>query len=253
MRSTIDVFSDNQSSHIQLIGDCTSWMKTLPAESIDVVFADPPYLLRNKRQRMRGGKLVTDPGMSWDRIDHWQWIQQVARLLRPGGTFFCCCSYHSLFEIGLTAGEHGLRVLNHITLEKHPSPPCVTGRMARQNTENLLWFAKGSNWTYNKQVLRDAGLQSVWPYPVAEVRGLPHETPKPLSIVSLALRMATSPGDRVLDPFSGINTVAIAGWDLGLEIISIELHARYARHGAIRMRCAGLPVGSRIVQRVKHG
>lgn len=247
------IAGDDNTSHLQLIGRCEDWMKAIPSDSIDVVFADPPYVLRNGRQRLRSGKLVHERGMSWDRIDHAMWIAQVARVLRHGGTAFICCTYHSLFKIGTLADANGLRVLNQFTMEKQPAPPCLTARMARQDTENLLWFAKGTNWTFNKEVLREENLKSVWPYPVAEVRGLSHETPKPLSVVKRALRMSTLPGFRVLDPFSGINTVAIAGWDLKLHLTSIELYARYARIGAARMRQYGIPVGSRIVRKVMNG
>lgn len=247
------IAGDHNTSHLQLIGDCVSWMRALPEASVDVVFADPPYLLKNARQRLHGGKLVRDEGMSWDKIDHATWIPEVVRVLRPGGTFFCCCTYHSLFKIGGLAEAGGLRVLNQFTLEKQPAPPCLTARMARQDTENLLWFAKGRNWTFNKEVLREENLKSVWPYPVAEVRGLPHETPKPLSTIRRALRISTQPGYRVLDPFSGINTVAIAGWAQHLHVMSIELHARYARLGAIRMRRYGIPVGGRVVRKVMNG
>lgn len=253
VRRRIEATPGERTSHLQLIGDCVSWMQALPDESIDVVFADPPYVLNNARQRLHSGKLVRDDGMSWDEIDHEGWITEVSRVLRPGGTFFCCCTYHSLFTIGVIADAAGLRVLNQFTLEKQPAPPCVTARMARQDTENLLWFAKGRNWIYNKEVLRAEDLKSVWPYPVQEVRGLPHETPKPLSVVKRALRISTRRGFRVLDPFSGINTVAIAGWKLGLHTISIELHDRYARLGAIRMRRYGIPVGKRIIRKVRNG
>lgn len=228
-------------------------MQSLPDESVDLVFADPPYVLNNARQRLRSGELITDAEMSWDEIDHAAWITEAARVLRPGGTMYICCTYHSLFEIGWCATDLcGLRVLNHFTLEKQPAPPCVTARMARQDTENLLWFSKGPRWTYNKEVLREENLKSVWPYPVAEVRGLPHATPKPLSVVKRAIRVASNEGDRVLDPFSGINTVAVAGWQLNRNVISIELDPTYARLGSLRLREIGAPVGGRIVRRTQR-
>jgi DNA modification methylase len=83
------VTSDHDTSHLQLIGKCEEWMKALPSESVDVCFADPPYLLNNARQRLHSGKLIRDDGMAWDKIDHALWIEQVARVLRTGVTFFC--------------------------------------------------------------------------------------------------------------------------------------------------------------------
>ena len=224
-------------------------MRALPEESIDVCFADPPYVLNNNKQRLRSGRLVIEEEMSWDRIDHEKWIPEVVRVLKPGGTFFICCTYHSLFEIGTICKGQGLRVLNQFTLEKHPAPPCVTARMARQDTENLLWFSKGRGWVYNKEILRREDLKSVWPYPVAEVRGLPHPTPKPLSVVKRAIKLSSHKEQRILDPFSGINTVALAGWQLQRDVVSVELNAAYARLGLLRLRDIGAPVGSRIVRK----
>lgn len=253
VRSRIEAATDDLGHrHIQMIGDCVSWMRAIPDDTADIVFADPPYVLNNASTRLHSGKLVVDDQMSWDVIDHLPWLSEVARILRPGGTVFVCCTYHSLFEIGAICTDGlGLKVLNHFTLEKDPAPPCVTARMARQDTENLLWFSKGPGWTFNKTVLRDEGLKSVWPYPVREVRGLPHPTPKPISIVRRALLMASNPGDLVVDPFSGINTVGVVGWQLKRNVVSIERDASYARIGSLRLRDHGVPVGSRIVRRTR--
>src|SRR5258708_13713556 len=101
--------SESTQQHCILIGDCVAEMAKLPAASVDLVFADPPYNLQlaNDLKRPDDSHVdaVTD---DWDKFDSFatydaftkSWLEACRRVLKPAGTLWVIGSYHNIFRVG---------------------------------------------------------------------------------------------------------------------------------------------------------
>jgi site-specific DNA-methyltransferase (adenine-specific) len=104
-------------------GDCLEVMAALPAESIDLIFADPPYLLSNGGTTCSSGRRVAVDKGRWDasaglQQDHeWnvRWLSACRRVLKPSGTIWVSGTQHVIFSIGFAMQTLGFHLLNTIT------------------------------------------------------------------------------------------------------------------------------------------
>src|SRR5579863_2854029 len=92
-----------------IAGDCVSAMARLPEESVDLVFADPPYNLQLAGELHRpDNSRVDGVEESWDKFADFAaydrftraWLGECRRLLKPTGALWVIGSYHNIFRIG---------------------------------------------------------------------------------------------------------------------------------------------------------
>src|SRR5665647_1546263 len=115
--------SENSEQHRILVGDCVTEMAKLPAASVDLVFADPPYNLQlaNDLKRPDDSHVdaVTD---DWDKFDSFaaddvftkEWLKACRRVLMPAGTIWVIGSYHNIFRVGAIMQDMGFWILNDV-------------------------------------------------------------------------------------------------------------------------------------------
>ncbi|HEY0291920.1 MAG TPA: DNA methyltransferase, partial [Hansschlegelia sp.] len=91
-----------------LIGDCIAELEKLPAASVDLVFADPPYNLQLQGDLRRPDQSLVDAvDDAWDQFESFQaydaftraWLLAVRRVLKPTGTLWVIGSYHNIFRV----------------------------------------------------------------------------------------------------------------------------------------------------------
>src|SRR5438132_12796864 len=101
-------FESESSSRI-VVGDCVAEMSKLPAASIDLVFADPPYNLQLKGDLKRPDDSRVDAvDDDWDKFASFAeydaftraWLAACRRLLKPAGTLWVIGSYHNIYRVG---------------------------------------------------------------------------------------------------------------------------------------------------------
>ncbi|MGH3147120.1 MAG: DNA-methyltransferase [Rubrobacter sp.] len=235
------------------LADCVELMRLVPAGSVDVVFADPPYRLSTGGVTVKGGRLApVDKGV-WDRSlgsfekDHGfnvRWLREARRLLKADGTIWVTGTHHVIFSIGFALQSMGFRVINQITWEKPDPPPNALHTAFTHAHETLIWASKGrgARHTFNHDLInsRDPATQvgSVWripPPPRREKSSGYHPTQKPLRLVRRALLASTGEGDFVLDPFCGSGTTAVAAKELNRFFVGAELGEEYAELAARRI------------------
>ena len=95
-------------------GDCVEKMRQLSANSVNMVFADPPYFLSTGKQRVKIKDVYTtfDKG-EWDRVRSMtekndfnrSWLSEAKRVLKDDGTIWVCGSYHNIFSVALCLDE----------------------------------------------------------------------------------------------------------------------------------------------------
>ena len=243
-----------------ILGDCVASLANLPAKSIDLVFADPPYNLQ------LGGDL-TRPDQSrvdavdddWDRFDSFEaydaftraWLLGCRRVLKDTGTLFVIGSYHNIFRVGATLQDLGFWILNDIVWRKTNPMPNFRGRRFQNAHETLIWAApskdaKGHAFNYEaaKAGNEDLQMRSDWLFPICtgaerlkDVTGHKvHPTQKPEALLHRVMTICSRPGDTVLDPFFGSGTTGAVAKRLGRGFVGLERDEAYAR--AARERIA---------------
>jgi len=242
-------------------GDSLDILARLPADSVDLVFADPPYNLQ-----LGGG--LTRPDQSnvdgvddaWDRFDSFdaydlfthRWLEGVRRVLKPDGALWVIGSYHNIFRVGALLQDAGFWIQNDVIWRKANPMPNFKGTRFQNAHETLIWAAKSetARLTFNYDALKafneDKQMRSDWTIPICsgaerlkdETGRKAHPTQKPEALLKRILLATTQPGDLVLDPFAGTATTAAAARRLGRDYLCIERDPAYVGHA--RARLAGI-------------
>jgi modification methylase len=252
-------------------GDCVTAMRRLPAASIDMVFADPPYNLQLGGDLFRPeGGLVDAVDDDWDKFssfahyDHFTraWLHEARRVLKPNGTLWVIGSYHNIFRVGAALQDEGFWILNDIVWRKSNPMPNFRGTRFTNAHETLIWASRGedSRYTFNYRAMKalndELQMRSDWLLPICsggervKERGTKaHPTQKPEALLYRVLLACTGPGDVVLDPFFGTGTTGAVARRLGREWIGIEREKRYVRVARERIDST-LPLDERAMKTV---
>jgi site-specific DNA-methyltransferase (adenine-specific) len=254
--------SNSRPLSTQLINaDVLDALKEIATESVDFVFADPPYFLSNDGFTVKSGKAVSVNKGAWDKsfgfdseMDfHEAWISECLRVLKPNGTIAISGTYHSIYKCGFLLQKLGCRIVNDITWFKPNGAPALAGRNFTASHETILWASKGKkakhvfnyaiskNWDVENDKLYSKGKQmrSVWSIPSTPKREKlegSHPTQKPLELLRRLVAMCTNEGDTVLDPFCGSGTTGVACVLLQRNFIGIDLDQSYLDLSAKRMK-----------------
>ena len=235
-----------------LDGDCVDMMNGLPAECVDLIFADPPYNLQLKGELHRPNNSKVDAvDDHWDQFASFadydsftrDWLKAAKRLLKPDGAIWVIGSYHNIFRVGAEMQNAGLWILNDVVWRKSNPMPNFRGMRLTNAHETMIWAGKSENakYTFNYEALKalNEGIQmrSDWVLPICnggerlkdDNGDKAHPTQKPEALLYRVLVGTTNPGDLVLDPFFGTGTTGAVAKKLGRNFIGIEREASYRR------------------------
>ena len=236
---------DGHSSLFQ--GDSLAIMSSIPSNSVDCIWTDPPYFLSNDGITCVAGRMVKVNKGEWDRSrgldnDHefnLTWLRECYRILKPEGTIWVTGTLHVYLSIGMAMQQIGYRILNDIIWQKPNPPPNLGRRCFTHATELVLWATKARKggkhrYTFNYDEMREINggkqMKNVWEFPAAgrdEKTFGKHPTQKPVALIDRCLRASTNPGDLVLDPFAGSGAVGVAAIRSGRRFIGCEMEQEY--------------------------
>jgi site-specific DNA-methyltransferase (adenine-specific) len=240
------------------VGDSIEVLAEFSEESVDMIFADPPYNLSNGGFTVHAGRQVSVHKGDWDRSKgvaedfdfHYRWIEACRRVLKPDGTIWISGTYHSIYACGHALQLQGWRILNDIAWYKPNASPNLGCRMFTASHETILWasVSKESKHTFNYSEMRESSfpkdfiknpgkqMRSVWSISTPgndEKRFGKHPTQKSEAVLDRIVRASTKPGDLVLDPFSGSATTGVVALRHGRRYIGIDLNVDYVEKLAI--------------------
>lgn len=222
-----------------LQGDCMERLKEIEDNSIDAIFADPPYFLSNGGISVQSGKQVCVDKGDWDKggtPEHIynfnrQWLSLCRSKLKDDGTIWISGTHHNIHVVMRCLQELGYKVLNTITWQKSDPPPNLSCKYFNFSTELIIWARKHEkkshkfNYETMKQLNGGSQMTDVWKIPAVssweKLQGK-HPTQKPLRLLYRIILASTNEGDTILDPFSGSGTTGIAANLLGRKYIGIE-------------------------------
>jgi site-specific DNA-methyltransferase (adenine-specific) len=239
-----------------LHGDCIEILNQLPANSVELIFADPPYNLQLSKELYRPNRTKVDAvDDGWDKFEDFKaydsftrkWLSACRRILKDTGTIWVIGSYHNIFRVGAIMQDLGFWILNDILWIKTNPMPNFRGVRFTNAHETMIWAQrkKGAKYTFNHHSMktlnddnRESGLQmrSDWEIPLAtgkqrvRVNGAKaHSTQKPEALLYRVILSSSKPGDVVLDPFFGSGTTGAVAKKLGRRWIGIERDKKYVR------------------------
>ena len=237
-------------NHQLILGDCLQELKKIPDESVDLVFADPPYGLAKKNGLgWKYSKHITLQE-AWDIFSkdellefNIKWVTECMRVLKHGGSIWVSGSFHNIYQLGFILQHLDAKINNSIVWFKPNAQPNITCRMFTESTEHLIWAIKNhskTKWVFNyndtKNLIYDSinpkGKQTrnVWSIPLTprkEKLAGEHPTQKPIELLRRIILSSTNEGDLVLDPFVGSGTTSVVSKMLKRNSIGIEKENKY--------------------------
>lgn len=235
------------------IGDCIKILKNIEKESIDMIFADPPYGLSNNGITCQNGKMVSVNKGNWDKSNgiekdfkfHNQWIKACKRVLKPNGTIWISGTYHSIYACGFALQKNRFKILNDIAWYKPNASPNLSCKYFTASHETILWaikepkekhtfnyeIMKNGNW-HQKDIIKNDGKQmrSVWSISTpskSEKEFGKHPTQKPLKLLERIILSSTNESDIVLDPFTGSSTTGVIAKKYKRKFVGIDKEKEY--------------------------
>lgn len=246
--------------HKIIHGDALEKLKEIPSESIDLVFADPPYNMSKKSGlAWKYSKHVTMQE-SWDMFTkdeffefNLKWISECLRVLKQGGSLWISGSFHNIYRIGfILQNFDNVKINNSIVWFKPNAQPNITCRFFTESTEHLIWASKNGNgkkWKFNYKNTKDdiydqlnpIGKQTrnVWSIPLTSKKEKwagAHPTQKPAELLRRIIISCTDQNDTVLDPFTGSGTTNVVALRHNRNSIGIEKDRKYTDIIKKRMR-----------------
>ncbi|TVR11293.1 MAG: site-specific DNA-methyltransferase [Salinarimonadaceae bacterium] len=235
-----------------LIGDCIASLEKLPAESVDLVFADPPYNLQLEGALTRPDQSLVDAvDDDWDKFADFAtydaftraWLLAVRRVMKKNATIWVIGSYHNIFRVGTALQDLNFWILNDVIWRKANPMPNFRGKRFTNAHETLIWATKGADakgYTFHYDAMKaaneDVQMRSDWLFPLCtgderlkdEHGRKVHPTQKPEALIARIMLASSNPGDVVLDPFFGSGTTGAVAKMLGRDFIGCERDHGYA-------------------------
>ncbi len=243
------------------------FLNEIPENSVDMIFADPPYFLSSGSFSCQNGKMVSVKKGDWDLSNgtkknfefHNKWIKECRRVLKPNGTIWVSGTYHSIYQCGFALEINKFHLLNDIAWLKPNASPNLSCRFFTASHETLIWARKEKkgkhtfnyktmvDWenNYRKEVKcnhcgkkdryeilheKRKQMRSVWAINTPqriEKTFGKHPTQKSSELLKRIVLASTNKGDVILDPFTGSSTTGLAAYLFGRKFIGIDNEKKY--------------------------
>lgn len=229
------------------LADTFEALENMFPETIDMVFADPPYFLSNNGMSCSGGKAVSVNKGDWDTIGSLEekhafnrkWIRLCRKILKPNGSIWISGTLHNIYSVGMALEQENFKIINNITWQKTNPPPNLACRCFTHSTETILWAQKNDkasrhyfNYPLMKELNGGKQMKDVWTgslTPRAEKMIGKHPTQKPVYLLERILLASTREKDVILDPFCGSSTTGVACKHLNRHYIGIDNNLEYIK------------------------
>lgn len=240
----VRLYSYTDDSQI-ILGDSFKILTKMKSESIDMIFADPPYFLSNDGITCKGGKMVSVNKGTWDKLKssagknidekhrfNRKWIKLCKRVLKSNGSIWISGTLHNIYSIGMALEQEGFKIINNITWQKTNPPPNLACRCFTHSTETILWARKNEkksrhffNYTMIKELNGGKQMKDVWSGSLtkkSEKTEGRHPTQKPEYLLERIILASTEKEQIVMDPFCGSGTTGVEALKNGRKFIGID-------------------------------
>ena len=257
--------------------DCLEAMKKMKSNSVDLIFADPPYWMRVEGDLLRpSGSKFEGCQDNWDQfpsLNNYEkftisWLKECQRILKPTGSIWVIGGMQCIYMIGNVMQKLGFWFLNDVIWQKTNPTPNFAGTRFNNSHETIIWASKSKKAkpTFNYKTAKELNSEnitidefkkgkrkqmgSIWKFAICngnerlkENGKKVHSTQKPEKLLYRIITTTSKPNDIVFDPFGGTMTTAVVAKKTGRKWISIEKDKKYYTLGKIRVSKARRKIG----------
>jgi len=226
-------------------GDCLKLLKKIPDNSVNMIFADPPYNLSgNGHTTCKNGKKATCHKGECDIIEdidkfNLEWLKECKRVLIDDGTLWISGTLHNHPSIGFLLKKLGFWIINDVIWFKPNAPPQLQPNRMAPSTE-LIWLASKTkkyyfNYDLAKEINGGKQMRNLWVLPATR-HITTHPTEKPETLLKRIILLGSKKGETILDPFMGSGTTGVIAKRYGRNFIGMEIDKEYFKIAKERIR-----------------
>lgn len=259
--SKMPILNTQQVVNKVIKGDSIEVLRALTENSVDVIFADPPYFMQsteNVLYRADGTGVYKGCDDEWDKYADYneydqfcyEWLKECRRVLKKNGTIWVIGSFQNIYRLGFIMQNLGFWFLNDIIWNKTNPTPNMAGTRFCNAHETLLWCSKSKNsrFTFNYKTMKflngNKQERSVWTLGICQgaerlrdgTGKKLHSAQKPNALLEKIILSSTKPNDIILDPFFGTGTTGAMAKKYGRNFIGIERDESYLSGAVERIK-----------------
>jgi len=234
-----------------ICGDAVEVMRKIPDNSVDLIFADPPYNLSKSNFNIKfiksGGKDLNTNKGKWDEFknDDYElftknWLQESFRILKNGSTIWVAGTYHSIYLVGYIMNKIGFETLNEVLWHKSDATTNISCTRFVADHENFIWARKGKRHLFNYKTMKSINggkqMRSIWTRGKTAGGKKIHPTQKPEWLLERIILASSKPRDLIFDPFMGSGTTAVVAKRLNRCFFGTEIDKDYFEKSLERLR-----------------
>ena len=212
--------------------DCIKGMNKLPANSIDLILADPPFGIgfdgkssvynRNSSFIVEG---YSEVDQDYDEFTE-KWIQEIPRIMKDQASAYIFSGWNNLRHVERSCEANGLEIINHLIWKYNFG--VFTWRKFVTSHYHILFVVKNSKKYYFNKVKHYP--EDVWDYKREyRPREWKNGTKLPLRLIQECIDFSSKPGDIILDPFMGNGTTAAAAKSKLRHFVGFEINPELRR------------------------
>jgi site-specific DNA-methyltransferase (adenine-specific) len=231
--------------------DCINVLKNLPENSVDMIFADPPYFLSNGGISCKAGKMVSVNKANWDKSNGMDkdfefthnWVNACRKVLKDNGTIWVSGTMHNIYQVGYALQKYKFKLLNEISWFKPNAPPNLSCRYFAHTHETVLWARKNEKTphVFNYKLMKEwedkitpkgKQMRSIWHIPLTPIKEKKHgkhPTQKPIELLKRIIISSTHENSVILDPFNGSGTTGVVARMLNRHFIGIDKEEEFLK------------------------
>ncbi len=230
--------------------DCLELTKKIKDDSIDLIFADPPYNLSGSNFKMKftksgGSDLNTNKG-KWDHYSDMEfeeftkkWLSECFRILKKNGSIWVAGSYHNIYLTGYLMKKIGFEILNEVLWHKSDATPNLSCTRFVADHENFIWARKGKGNIFNYAIMKKLNggkqMRSLWTKGKTTGGKRIHPTQKPEWLLERIITATSNKNSIVFDPFLGSGTTAVVAKKYERQYLGAELDQDYYKKAIERI------------------
>lgn len=259
--------------HKIIHGDALEVLKDIPNDSVNLIFADPPYNIGKNFNGHKDKWATEEDYLSWC----YEWIDLCIDKLKPDGSFYVMTAtqFMPFFDIYLRKkldvlsrliwfyDSSGVQAKKYFGSMYEPILFCVKDKNNYTFNANdilveaktgakrkLIDYRKAVPTVYNTEKIPG----NVWEFPRVRYRMDEYEnhpTQKPIALLERIVKASSNEGDMVMDPFSGTFTTCYVAKELGRNSIGIEMQDEYVKIGLRRLQLAKEFKGEKLQKEIR--